>query len=123
MSTCKVCGATLRSGSKFCTKCGTKVTIAMEEVKHDAERICQHCGETISNPAAEFCRRCGHKLSVSKPKPAPTPKPTPAPQPGNLRVCPYCGFDQIPPEANFCKVCGKELPKQAKGFYRPGDLS
>ena len=48
---CNNCGAELASGTKFCTKCGTKVEEAQK-------MFCPQCGNEIM-PGAKFCTKCG----------------------------------------------------------------
>lgn len=45
---CESCGANLIYGSKFCDKCGTKVT-----------NICSNCGVLLDKEDM-FCNKCGH---------------------------------------------------------------
>ena len=47
---CRACGAGIKSGDKFCGKCGA-----------EQERACPDCGEEASDKDV-FCGKCGGKL-------------------------------------------------------------
>ncbi len=51
---CEICGMKIPSDSKFCSYCGSKVTIL-------EDKFCTNCGQKVSADSA-FCHRCGHKL-------------------------------------------------------------
>ena len=48
MNTCNKCGANLREGAKFCSKCGTHIKIKL---------FCHQCGIELE-PADQFCYAC-----------------------------------------------------------------
>lgn len=53
---CQSCGGSLKSGAKFCSRCGTGVASADSE-----GRKCPTCGER-NRPGAQFCRQDGTRL-------------------------------------------------------------
>jgi predicted ATPase/class 3 adenylate cyclase len=70
---CPNCGTDVPEGQKFCTACGTQVSVS-----------CPACGHT-SSPAAKFCGECGATLAPTgdlakpaMPPSAPTPPSTTA---------------------------------------------
>jgi len=60
--TCPFCGMETDSDSKFCSSCGTEMTIKVKTPeKEQLEKFCSECGENNS-PEARFCRICGTAL-------------------------------------------------------------
>ena len=55
---CKECGAPLKPGAKFCTKCGAEVE------KEPIILTCPECGRQVSEHQ-QFCRFCGCTLDFS----------------------------------------------------------
>lgn len=57
---CSKCGAELKEGQKFCTKCGTPVNAnpqpAAKQV--DSSPVCPKCGTPLK-PGQKFCTKCG----------------------------------------------------------------
>ena len=51
---CGTCGATVTSGSAFCSGCGANLRV---------EHTCASCGAKQKDPAARFCNRCGKPLT------------------------------------------------------------
>lgn len=59
---CPFCGMETDSDSKFCSSCGTEMTIQAEVTEEkQVEKFCSECGEKMS-PEAQFCRLCGTGL-------------------------------------------------------------
>ncbi len=50
---CEQCGASMKAGQRFCTKCGSAVN----------EEICPSCGEK-NRAGDQFCSSCGSRLAV-----------------------------------------------------------
>ncbi|MCX8066801.1 MAG: zinc ribbon domain-containing protein, partial [Anaerolineae bacterium] len=76
---CPFCGASLRSGARFCPRCGRSV--------FPPRLQCPSCGASL-RPGARFCPRCGQSVSLSS--------------------CPSCGAPARP-GARFCSRCGQSL--------------
>jgi hypothetical protein len=51
---CGTCGATVSSGSAFCSGCGANLNVA---------RTCESCGAQQKDASARFCNRCGKPLA------------------------------------------------------------
>lgn len=60
-----------------------------------AFRTCPKCGGAYPT-GSDFCTRCGHSLTASRPAPA---------------VCRACGSSYTPNDA-FCRSCGQSLSRQ-----------
>ena len=54
-STCSVCGARIKKGIKFCTKCGAEI------VSKSEDSFCPECGEKITGNG-KYCFHCGYNL-------------------------------------------------------------
>ena len=76
---CPKCQTKLPMGTKFCSQCGTNLTIAS---------VCPSCGATLTS-GSRFCPQCGTKIP-------------------SATSCPSCGA-QVPEGAKFCSQCGKAL--------------
>ncbi len=57
METCRVCGASLREGAKFCSGCGTAVQTAL---------FCRQCGTELM-AGDKFCFACGAAVQAAEP--------------------------------------------------------
>jgi RNA polymerase subunit RPABC4/transcription elongation factor Spt4 len=57
---CRSCGATLKSGQRFCTECGSD---ASSGSGRDHKIACPSCNHVVPR-SDKFCRNCGHSLSV-----------------------------------------------------------
>ena len=57
METCRVCGASLREGAKFCSSCGTAVQAAL---------FCRQCGTELM-AGDKFCFACGAAVQAAEP--------------------------------------------------------
>ena len=57
---CSKCGAELKEGQKFCTKCGTPVNANPQPVAKqvDSSPVCPKCGTPLK-PGQKFCTKCG----------------------------------------------------------------
>lgn len=57
---CSKCGAELKEGQKFCTKCGTPVNANPQPVAKqvDSSSVCPKCGTPLK-PGQKFCTKCG----------------------------------------------------------------
>lgn len=81
MAYCEQCGAELREGDVFCSKCGARVMAVS-----NAKKICSHCQSELKEDDL-FCPVCGYRVEssvlpiVDDPKPIPKPIPEPQPQP------------------------------------------
>ncbi len=75
---CPHCGAPLRPGARFCSRCGQSLLTAAI--------LCPHCGAPL-RPGARFCSRCGQTL------------------PAATALCLHCGAP-LRPGARFCPRCG-----------------
>ena len=64
---CQKCGATIKEGKSFCSKCGTPVIVQDEAVLPSAI-ICEKCGKEIVE-GKKFCSGCGTPVPVSEAKP------------------------------------------------------
>ena len=58
MATCTKCGAELKLGAKFCTKCGNPVSATPTASAAPKAAMCQQCGAPLK-PGAKFCTKCG----------------------------------------------------------------
>ena len=54
-TTCPSCGASVKSGAKFCPECGEKFAVKV---------ACPHCGAEVSSKS-KFCPECGKSLTES----------------------------------------------------------
>jgi RNA polymerase subunit RPABC4/transcription elongation factor Spt4 len=61
-ATCEQCGAVLRAGVKFCSKCGSAV-VSPKVPK--TEPTCSNCGNRLK-ANAKFCTKCGTAVEKSK---------------------------------------------------------
>lgn len=64
---CSKCGAEIKSGQKFCTKCGTRVTDQQPQsaVKQVTSVVrCAKCGAEM-RPNQKFCTKCGTPVSLN----------------------------------------------------------
>lgn len=65
-STCPGCGKPLTPGKKFCSNCGTPVSVPAPAAPVTAppppSLVCTECGNPIK-PGAKFCAKCGKKLT------------------------------------------------------------
>ena len=84
---CRVCGAALKEGQKFCGKCGTTVA---------DKNICPNCGTELKE-GQKFCHKCGCDTSAHLPQ-----GDSIAVDPN---VCKQCGT-VLKPEQKFCHKCG-----------------
>ena len=57
---CTKCGSELKEGQKFCTKCGTPVSVNPQVVSKEipAAAVCAKCGSPLK-PGQKFCTKCG----------------------------------------------------------------
>ena len=55
---CPACGASVRAGARFCTKCAAPLTGSAGRVAVQAGVKCLHCGAELK-PGAKFCKSCG----------------------------------------------------------------
>ena len=57
---CSKCGSELKEGQKFCTKCGTPVSVNPQVVSKEipAAAVCSKCGSPLK-PGQKFCTKCG----------------------------------------------------------------
>jgi len=76
---CRNCGAPLREGATFCSRCGTPVV-------QDQVRRCQNCGREVTGDDV-FCPYCGVRL------------PAAAPAAAGAMAGPIVGAAQAPDEA------------------------
>lgn len=60
---CFKCGAELKEGQKFCTKCGTPVSANPHTAAKEADvpAVCPNCGSPVK-PGQKFCTKCGASL-------------------------------------------------------------
>lgn len=64
MMNCPKCGSLIPFSSNFCTQCGKKQEIKVEEKPAtEKEKNCPKCGATMPS-WAEFCNMCGEKQEV-----------------------------------------------------------
>lgn len=61
---CSKCNSQLKDGAKFCTICGTPVTISSSSEKNSEEAValCKKCSNPLK-PNAKFCNNCGEKTA------------------------------------------------------------
>ena len=62
-NTCSRCGAELKPGAKFCTKCGQPV--GAPQMKSESVATCSKCGAVLK-PGAKFCTKCGTPVGVAQ---------------------------------------------------------
>ncbi len=77
---CRVCGAVLPDGAKFCLSCGEKTADIPADMK-----ICPGCGKQVTK--GKFCLECGYKF---------------------VSNCPTCG-KELAEGAKFCPECGEKI--------------
>ena len=118
MATCTKCGNELKTGAKFCMKCGTPVSAPVAQVKSAvSSAVCPSCGKPLK-PGAKFCMGCGTPVSA----PAAQIKPV-----ESSAVCPSCG-KPLKPGVKFCMGCGTPIaqtsqpaaPAETKGWFTDG---
>lgn len=78
---CPHCGASLRPGARFCSRCGHPLPFLRPQ--------CSSCGAPVRS-GARFCARCGQPL------------------PPLQTQCPSCGAS-LRPGARFCPRCGRPV--------------
>ncbi len=63
LSRCPSCGASVRTGAKFCPKCGQALlgSRATTVKAKPASKYCRYCGAPL-RPNSKFCSKCGKKL-------------------------------------------------------------
>lgn len=62
-SVCPGCGMRVNPGKKFCSNCGTPVSVIPEVPQPPAmSSACPGCGNP-NRPGAKFCGKCGKKLA------------------------------------------------------------
>ncbi len=98
---CTSCGASLRSGVKFCGSCGAKnvPTVKKEPAKPavaPGEDQCAACGALL-RPGVKFCGSCGSAVT------------TPVKAIPLTGQCAACGA-VLKPGAKFCGSCGAKVP-------------
>lgn len=71
---CTKCGAEVKEGQKFCTKCGTPVNVNSQPAakQADAPGICLKCGSLL-RPGQKFCTKCGEPVAAMTQQPAAQP--------------------------------------------------
>ncbi|PWV37234.1 MAG: hypothetical protein DJ555_03160 [Desulfurococcaceae archaeon] len=57
---CPVCGYQNPPSARFCRSCGSQL---QQAARIGGQRICPHCGTSISSATAKFCPKCGSRLS------------------------------------------------------------
>ena len=60
---CPSCGKYSAKGSKFCSFCGSPMTVFSVEKKEIKERICPTCGKKVK-PDMRFCTECGTEVGI-----------------------------------------------------------
>jgi hypothetical protein len=94
MPFCSNCGKELKTGAKFCNKCGAQMSVAdpgacpvcLKPVTGN-EKFCVHCGASIANPVSN--QLSAHHLSTAPPaRSAITPDPPSPPAYANPHVLP-----------------------------------
>ena len=58
---CSKCGSELKEGQKFCTKCGTPVSVNPQPTatkQADSSLVCVKCGSPLKS-GQKFCTKCG----------------------------------------------------------------
>lgn len=93
---CPACNTPLKTGAKFCNKCGASVT-ERQSSRTDMQ-ICQACQSPLA-PGAKFCPKCGSKTGSSV---------TPVPGSAVQKTCSSCG-SILKDGAKFCKKCGARV--------------
>lgn len=65
---CKICGAEIPDGSKFCRVCGSPAEVQQVSAApiQQTSLRCPVCGSSIA-PGAKFCNVCGNAATVSAP--------------------------------------------------------
>ena len=92
MIICDNCGASIKRGIKFCTKCGNSVP---EKKDTEIKRICRNCNIEYSNDV-EFCGECGGRLEDT------------------ISKCKKCNF-VFDKQYKFCPKCGEKTDADKGG--------
>lgn len=92
-TTCPHCGQPVRSGARFCGRCGREISAV--QAAAPATGACPQCG-SLNRPGARFCGGCGREIGVVQ---------VVAPA---ASACPQCGSVNRP-GARFCGGCGQQL--------------
>ena len=95
---CRNCGHRNRSGSRYCSECGSRI-----------DGVCASCGHE-NEPQARFCNSCGAALG-GEASPALPQSAASAPA-SAASVCPRC-LHQNEPDSSFCYHCGLPLEGEA----------
>ncbi len=93
---CPQCDIEVEPGLKFCTSCGSEITVSGVSSE---ETVCPKCYADVE-PGLKFCTSCGSEVGVSSVSSQET-------------VCPQCYAD-IPPGQKFCTECGSSMIKSGK---------
>ena len=97
---CTHCGTPIRSGARFCVKCGR--TSDVKPPQKTSETFCPGCGSPKVSDA-RFCVKCGRDFSTAGKYGVQAPEPVQeAPA---AETCRTCGEEKRP-GANFCNKCG-----------------
>lgn len=94
ISLCPQCGTELPDGALFCSNCGVKVPMKVNESTSDVI-YCTNCGKSMPK-GQKFCNICGAPLRAADEG---VKKPT---------VCPNCG-KPVSEGLRFCTSCGTSL--------------
>lgn len=105
---CPNCKNPLNAKSRFCSKCGTKITTSPQS--------CPHCGKQ-QRSIARFCSSCGKDLQTKPGGVACIHCGTPAPE--NARICIHCGQ---PVSGNPCPQCKRANRPQSAYCAHCGSL-
>ena len=96
---CKSCGYDIKSGKKFCGKCGAPAPqMVSPPLKIDLGAICLNCKKAISNDTV-FCPHCGTKAEAKTPDIVKNE---------DNDICESCGVPIID-NAPFCGKCGARV--------------
>ena len=97
---CIHCGTPIRSGARFCVKCGR--TSDVKPPQKTSETFCQGCGsQRVSE--ARFCVKCGRDFSTAAKFAEQTAEPVQ--EAAAAETCRTCGEEKRS-GANFCNKCG-----------------
>ncbi len=104
---CKRCGYEMRSGAKFCPKCGMPAEQGVPS-EGTGKSTPRPMPVQQSEPAQQHPPAQQHEPVPSGPSAPSAPQSGPTSRPIRTGMCPHCQ-NPIRPEMRFCRHCGKSL--------------
>ncbi|MDY4069643.1 MAG: zinc ribbon domain-containing protein [Lachnospiraceae bacterium] len=114
INACKVCGAQLRPGAKFCAKCGSPAEQMTNSVVNEAEARAKAEAEARQKAEAEARAKAEAEARQKAEAEARAKAEAEAREKAEAEAMQKAAVQAVPSGGNICKTCGAELRSNAK---------